>query len=101
MKVLATITLRGSHKPLRVGSIRSPAACRGWPSAAGHSFRNAPTIIGFAITRVGKAKRAHVSPTRGSRGHGAKSRLCPPYVWFHRYVEQSRLPADWGGDISE
>jgi len=24
------ITLRGSHKLLRVGSIRSPAACRGW-----------------------------------------------------------------------
>jgi len=26
MKVLTTITLRGSHKLLRVGSIRSPAA---------------------------------------------------------------------------
>jgi len=26
MKVLATITLRGSHKLLRMGSIRSPAA---------------------------------------------------------------------------
>jgi len=27
--------------------------CRGWPSAAEHSFRNAPTIIDPAITRVG------------------------------------------------
>ena len=32
------ITLRGSQKRLRMGSIRSPAACRGLQSAAGHSF---------------------------------------------------------------
>jgi hypothetical protein len=29
MKVLTTITLRGSQKRLRADSIRSPAACRG------------------------------------------------------------------------
>src|SRR5450755_1387606 len=51
------ITLRGSYKLLRMGSIRSPAACRGLHSAAGHSFRNTPTVIDFAITRMGGAKR--------------------------------------------
>jgi hypothetical protein len=55
-----------------VGSIRSPAACRGWLSATGHSFRNMPTIIGFAITRVGKGAkhRAHAVHFRvfGPRG---------------------------------
>ena len=34
---------RSDHQPL----------CRGWPSAAEHSFRNMPTIIDCAITRVG------------------------------------------------
>src|SRR5580700_5284695 len=35
--------------------------CRGWPSAAEHSFRNMPTIIDLAMTRVGKGaqRRAH------------------------------------------
>src|SRR5664279_1429610 len=46
------ITLRGSHKLLRMGSIRSPAACCGMHAAAGHSFRNTQTIIYFAITRL-------------------------------------------------
>src|SRR4051812_42004210 len=53
------ITLRGSHKLLWVGSIRSPAACRGVQTAAGHSSRNRRMIADRAITRVGKAKRAH------------------------------------------
>jgi len=36
--------------------------CRGWPSAAEHSFRNTPTIIDLAMTRVGKgARRAHAA----------------------------------------
>src|SRR5262245_22421878 len=47
------ITLQGSHKLLRMGTIRSPAACRGSPSAAGLSFRNVPTINPFAMTRMG------------------------------------------------
>src|SRR5260370_42504287 len=41
------ITLRGSHKLLRMGSIRSPAACRRPQSAAGPSFRNTPTGTDF------------------------------------------------------
>src|SRR5450631_3633990 len=47
------ITLRGSQKRLRADSIRSPAACRGLQSAAGHSSRNNSMIIDFAITRAG------------------------------------------------
>jgi hypothetical protein len=46
------IMLQGSHKLLRAGTIRSPAACRGLRSAAGHSSRNKPTIDDFVITRA-------------------------------------------------
>src|SRR4051812_24090837 len=46
------ITLRGSQKRLRADTIRSPAACRGLQSAAGHSSRNMPTITDRAITRA-------------------------------------------------
>jgi len=55
MKVLTTITLRGSQSGSgRTRSDRQrPAA--GCTSVAGHSFRNTPTIPVCAITRVGKA----------------------------------------------
>src|SRR5882757_11335964 len=46
------ITLRGSQKRLRADSIRSPAACRGLQSTAGHSYSERLTIIDFAITRA-------------------------------------------------
>jgi len=61
MKVLTTITLRGSQSGSgRTRSDRQrPAA--GCTSVAGHSFRNTPTIPVCAITRVGKAQRAHPS----------------------------------------
>src|SRR5947199_8386455 len=45
--------LRGSHKLLRMGTIRSSAACCGLQSAAGHSLRNGAMIFDFAITRMG------------------------------------------------
>src|SRR5256885_12908651 len=79
MKVLTTITLQSSHKRLRAGSIRSPAALPRMRSAAEHSFRNRPTITDRAITRAGKAQRArHHALVAGT----AHSRLCPPYAAF-------------------
>src|SRR5208282_2101871 len=42
--------------------------CRGWPSAAEHSFRNTPTIIDLAITRVGKIVCSRV-PAWAPRSH--------------------------------
>jgi hypothetical protein len=60
------ITLRGSQKQLRADSIRSPAACRGWSSPAGHSFRNTLTIIDRAITRADYTTK---SPARGRALH--------------------------------
>jgi hypothetical protein len=52
MKVLTTITLRGSQKRLRAGYDPIASGLPRVAAVAGHSFRNAPTIIDFAITRV-------------------------------------------------
>jgi hypothetical protein len=52
MKVLTTITLRGSQKRLRAGYDPIASGLPRIAAAAGHSFRNAPTIVDFAITRV-------------------------------------------------
>src|ERR1700733_4558031 len=61
------ITLRGSYKLLWVGSIRSPAACRGVQTAAGHSSRNRSRINDRAITRVGKGALAPCPPPFSDR----------------------------------
>jgi hypothetical protein len=53
MKVLTTITLQGSPKRLRAGYDPIASGLPRIAVAAGHSFRNKPTIIGFAITRAG------------------------------------------------
>src|SRR5262249_48576559 len=88
MKMLTTITLRGSHKLLRVGSIRSPAALPRMAVRGRAFLSEQPTIFGFAITRVGKAKRAHLRVHRSWKvGTLPPSlvelrrtqSLCPPY----------------------
>jgi hypothetical protein len=63
MKALArSCYVRAKHGSGRVRSDRQPP-CRGWPSAAGHSFRNVLRIIDLAITRAGlkPAPTAHVA----------------------------------------
>src|ERR1700761_3124265 len=57
MKVLARSRYGAAKKRLRADSIRSPAACRGMHAAAGHSSRNTPTVIDFAITRADWSRR--------------------------------------------
>src|ERR1700709_302269 len=47
--------------------------------AAGHSFRNRPTIIDCAITRVGKGAVAPCPPLINDRKDGGHAALCPPY----------------------
>ena len=91
------ITLRGSHKLLRVGSIRSPAACRGLPSAAGHSFRNTLTIIDCAITRVGKGALAPCPPFNTLLE--MVGTLPPPLVELRRTSRFAHPTAPW--QISE
>ena len=61
-----------------VRSDRQPP-CRGGLSAAGHSFRNTPTIIVFAMTRVGRAKRNPRGEAyrKAQRGHGAELVIGP------------------------
>src|SRR3984893_7764048 len=57
MKVLTTITLQGSHKLLRMGSIRSPAACHGVQVRGRPFLTERQTITDRAITRMGRAQR--------------------------------------------
>jgi len=80
MKVLTTITLLGSQKRLWVGSIRSPAACRGcsrgrpflseYPEDSsaryykGGQSASVPTIPGdFVDRRWARRKSAFADPT--------------------------------------
>src|SRR5665213_1341123 len=95
MKELTTITLRGSKNCSGwVRSDRQPL-CRGWPSAAEHSFRNMPMIIDLAITRMGRAlAKPIMRPPRSLMGFaepvigpafGRTRWLDPSYIPFSRF----------------
>jgi len=63
-----------SHKLLRADSIRSPAACCGMRAAAGHSSRNRPTIIDFAITRADQRSVIRLFKSKLTSGHPEQAR---------------------------
>jgi hypothetical protein len=80
MKMLTTITLRSSQKRLRVGSIRSPAAL---PRMAVRGRAFLSECSHDNTTRYYKGGQSEACPPNlqldDEGGHGAKTRLCPPY----------------------